>query len=83
MRPQVWQPPVALTPTEQTIIRRIKRAKLFVFLRLWRHALFAPAFQAELAAVYRDSPQGQPPIPRRNLPWRRCCRRTRAPRTTR
>src|SRR5439155_17088330 len=45
------------------IITRIKRAKLFVFLRLWRHVLFAPAFQAELAAVYRDSPLGQPPIP--------------------
>ncbi|HEV1998613.1 MAG TPA: IS1182 family transposase [Candidatus Dormibacteraeota bacterium] len=62
MRPRVWQPAEALSAVEQTIIRRIKRAKLFVFLRLWRHALFAPAFQAELATVYRDSPLGQPPI---------------------
>src|SRR4051812_9350118 len=62
-RPPVGQAPVALTPTEQTIIQRIKRAKLFVFLRLWRHALFDAAFQAELAAGYRDSPKGQPPIP--------------------
>ena len=63
MRPGVWEPPVELTGAEQTVIRRIKRAKLFVFLRLWRHVLFAPEFQAELAAVYQDSPQGQPPIP--------------------
>jgi len=53
----------ALAVAEQTIIRRIKRAKLFVLLRLWRQALFDAAFQAELAAVYQDSPLGQPPIP--------------------
>jgi len=63
MRPGVWQPAAALAVAEQTIIRRIKRAKLFVLLRLWRQALFDAAFQAELAAVYQDSPLGQPPIP--------------------
>ncbi len=63
MRPGLWQPPEALAPTEQTIIKRIRRAKLFVFLRVGRHVLFAAAFQEELAAVYRDSPLGQPPIP--------------------
>ena len=63
MRPRVWQPPVVLAAAEQLIIRRIKRAKLFVFLRLWRHVLFEVAFQEELAAVYRDSALGQPPLP--------------------
>jgi len=63
MRPKVWQPPVALAAVEQQIISRIKRAKLFVFLRLWRHVLFEVPFQEELGAVYRDSALGQPPLP--------------------
>lgn len=63
MRPPPWQPPVDLSPTEQTIIKRIKRAKLFVFLRQHRHTLFDAAFQDQLATIYKDAPQGQPPIP--------------------
>src|SRR5215510_16492415 len=63
MRPPLWQPSVALSPVEQTIIKRIKRAKLFVFLRQHRHTLFDAAFQDELATIYKDAPQGQPPIP--------------------
>src|SRR6266545_7673870 len=63
MRPPLWQPPVDLSPTEQTIMKRIKRAKLFVFLRQHRHTLFDTAFQDELATIYKDAPQGQPPIP--------------------
>jgi hypothetical protein len=31
MRPPVWEPPIALSATEQTIVKRIKRATLFVF----------------------------------------------------
>src|SRR5262244_1441528 len=62
MRPMLWQPPVALSPEEQSIVGRIRRAKLFVFLRERRHELFSEAFQAELAALYADSPLGQPPI---------------------
>lgn len=44
-------------------MRLIKRAKLFVFLRQQRHVLFDDAFQTELAAIYKDSPFGQPPVP--------------------
>jgi hypothetical protein len=62
MRPSTWHPPVALSPTEAAIVRRIRRAKLFVFLRRIRHDLFDDAFQAELAQVFRDSPKGQPPV---------------------
>src|SRR5258708_3604731 len=47
---------------EQTIIIRIKRAKLFVFLRHHRHELFDDAFQEELATLYAPSSRGQPPI---------------------
>ncbi len=63
MRPAPWHPPVALAPAEVAIVRCIRRAKLFVFMREHRHALFDAAFQAELAAAYQDSPQGQPPVP--------------------
>jgi hypothetical protein len=64
MQPRLWQPPLALAPTETAIVQRIKRAKLFVFLRAQRHVLFSAAFQQELGQLlYADHPQGQPPIP--------------------
>lgn len=63
MRPALWQPPVDLSPAEAAIVARIRRAKLFIFLRHHRHALFSDAFQQELARLYKDAPQGQPPIP--------------------
>ena len=63
MQPSVWMPPMDLSSAEQDIIKRIKRAKLFVFLRHHRHTLFDVAFQQELASMYQDAPQGQPPVP--------------------
>ena len=63
MRPPVWRPPIKPSPAEQTIIRLVRRAKLFVFLRQHRHELFDEAFQAELAAAWKESPKGQPPVP--------------------
>ena len=63
MQPTLWQPPIEPSPAEQTIIKRIRRAKLFVFLREQRHEIFNPAFQEELSGLYRDSKRGQPPIP--------------------
>ncbi len=43
MRPSSWHPPVELSCVEQIIIKRIKRATLFVFLRHHRHELFDEA----------------------------------------
>src|SRR5918997_43721 len=63
MRPAVWQPSVVPSAAEQAILKRIRRAKLFVFLRHQRQALFADSFQQELASLYQDAPQGQPPVP--------------------
>jgi Transposase DDE domain/Transposase domain (DUF772) len=64
MRPLLWHPPLACSPAEEAVVRRIRRAKLFVFLREWRQRLFDDPYQHELAeALYRDSPRGQPPIP--------------------
>src|SRR5215470_8536331 len=63
MRPEMWSPPVEPSPAEQAVIKAVRRARLFVFLRLHRHELFDEQFQAELAAAYADSPKGQPPVP--------------------
>ena len=63
MRPPRWHPPVKLSTAEHAIIKRIRRAKVFVFLRQHRHTLFAEAFQQELLTLYKDQPQGHPPVP--------------------
>ncbi len=63
MRPVVWRPAVEPSPAEQAVIRAVRRARLFVFLREHRHELFDEEFQAELAKTYVDSPKGQPPVP--------------------
>jgi hypothetical protein len=63
VRPVVWRPPAEPSPAELAVIRAVRRAKLFVFLRLHRHELFDGQFQAELAQAYVDSPKGQPPVP--------------------
>jgi hypothetical protein len=59
----VWRPPAEPSPAEQAVIKAVRRAKLFVFLRQHRHELFDEQFQAELAETYADSPKGQPPVP--------------------
>ena len=63
MRPDVWCPPVKPSAAEQVVIKAVRRAKLFVFLRQYRHELFDEGFQAELARAYADKPKGQPPVP--------------------
>jgi hypothetical protein len=63
MRPALWHPPVELSPAEERIAKRIRRAKLFLFLRQHRREIFSDAFQEELGAIYQDSPRGQPPVP--------------------
>ena len=63
MRPGVWRPPVEPSAVEQAVIKAVRRARLFVFLRQYRHVLFDEQFQAELAEAYVDSPKGQPPVP--------------------
>jgi transposase len=59
----VWQPPVAPSRLEQEVMKRVKRARLFVWLREHRHELFDEGLQAELAQMYQDRPVGQPPVP--------------------
>ena len=57
-----WSVPVALSPEEADIARKLHRiGKFYAFLREIRHELFDEAFQAELATVYH--PRGTAPVP--------------------
>jgi DDE family transposase/transposase-like protein DUF772 len=62
MQPEMWNPPVELSKQEEQIVKKIRKAKLFVFLRQHRHELLDEAFQKELAGLYRKAERGQPPI---------------------
>ena len=62
MRPTIWKPEVALSPQEEQIIGKIRKAKLFIFLRLYRHKIFDEAFQTELASLYQKAERGHPPV---------------------
>ena len=63
MRPEQWNPPIELSKKEQKIVKLIKRAKLFTFLREIRHLLFDEAFQSELSKMYAEAEKGHPPVP--------------------
>ncbi len=63
MRPPYWNPPIELSQAEQSIISRIKKAKLFIFLRHNRYHLFDEEFQAELTIMFKDSTVGYCPVP--------------------
>jgi hypothetical protein len=62
MQPRLWQPSVELSTKEEQVMKRIRKAKLFMFLRNHRHEIFDEAFQQELADLYQDSKRGQPPV---------------------
>lgn len=62
MQPVMWTPPIELSQQEEQIVKRIRKAKLFLFLRQYRHTLFDEAFQGELASLYRPAERGQPPV---------------------
>ena len=57
MQPAIWKPPIELSKQEEQVLGRIRRAKLFVFLRQHRHELFDDLFQQELAELYWPSPR--------------------------
>jgi DDE family transposase/transposase-like protein DUF772 len=59
----MWNPPMALTPEEQKIATRTRKArKFFVFLRERRHELLDATFQATLTATYSAEPGGKEPV---------------------
>lgn len=63
MRPPIWNPPVELGASEQKVAQRIRKAKLFLFLRQIRHELFDMEFQQELAKIFKNSSVGLCPVP--------------------
>lgn len=64
MRPPTWNPPIDMSPTEEIVAKRIRKAKLFLFLRQIRHSLFDQEFQQELASkLFKDSTMGLCPVP--------------------
>jgi hypothetical protein len=58
----MWTPPVELSQQETQMVKRIRKAKLFVFLRQHRHEVFDQRFQEELASLYHPTERGQPPV---------------------
>jgi len=62
MRPPTWNPPIELSAQEQKVAKRIRSAKLFLFLRKIRHQLFDREFQEELSSLFKDSTVGKCPI---------------------
>ena len=58
----MWNPSIELSKQEEQIVKKIRKAKLFVFLRQHRHELLDEAFQQELASLYRPVERGQPPV---------------------
>jgi len=64
MRPPTWNPPTEMSPTEQIVAKRIRKAKLFLFLRQIYHILFDEQFQVELVSnLFKDSTMGKCPVP--------------------
>ena len=63
MRPPTWNPAIELSEVEAKIISKIRKAKLFIWLRKNRHLLFEEKFQEELAKIYKDSTVGLSPVP--------------------
>ena len=63
MRPESWNPPIEWSQKEEKIVKLIKKAKLFPFLREIRHLLFDEEFQEELLKMYAEAVTGHPPVP--------------------
>jgi hypothetical protein len=59
----LWSPPIEVSPAEQRVLDRCKKARLYVFLRKHRHELFDEAFQRELMAMYPERKRGREVVP--------------------
>jgi len=79
----VWRPPAEYSPAELAVIKAVRRARLFVFLRLHRHELFDEPFQAELAQATWIARRASRRCRRPGWRWRRSCRPIPGPATMR
>ena len=51
MRPEPWNPPIELSQKEEKIVKLIKRAQLFTFLREIHHLLF-DVTKLEISSIF-------------------------------
>jgi hypothetical protein len=59
-----WNPEVKCSTREERLLKAVARSrKLVVFLRRHRHELLSKSFQVELGTMYRDTGQGEEPLP--------------------
>lgn len=59
-----WNPPVPCTRAEERILKLCRRTrKLYVFLREHRHEIVDLPMHEKLAAMYRTTGAGKPPLP--------------------
>lgn len=61
--PLHWSPPVVLSMSEEMVIKRCSKRKLFVFLRRHRHEIFDEEMQEALASAYEVRRRGEEPVP--------------------
>ena len=61
--PLRWSPPVELSRSEELVIKRCTKRKLFIFLRRHRHEIFDDEMQAALASAYDERRRGEEPVP--------------------
>jgi hypothetical protein len=60
---EIWNPPVEPTRSEQFVIKRCGKRRVFVFLRELRHKIFDEAMQQKLWAAYSPVARGKERIP--------------------
>ena len=61
--PLRWSPPIATSKSEELVIKRCSKRKLFIFLRRHRHEIFDDEMQEKLGAAYNERRRGEDPIP--------------------
>lgn len=59
----LWSFPMEISPAEERVLGKCKKAKLFILLRQYRHELFDETFQRELIGMYPDRKRGKAAIP--------------------
>ena len=59
----LWSFPIEPSTAEERILRKCKKAKLFILLRQYRHELFSEEFQRELMAMYPERKRGKAVVP--------------------
>jgi hypothetical protein len=76
MRPPIWPPPLARSPAAHALVSRIRRAKLFLFLRHIHHRYARRPVRRSRPPYAVTGPQTSPRCPRLTWRWCPCCKRT-------